>query len=143
MKKELNSVIIFLMDQALKSSRRYAQREFEQRGINITIDQWVLLKIIEENEGLAQNELAKRSYRDGASITRSLNLLEKREFIARQEINGNKRQYKIVLTTSGKQFIRQHMGLVKEMRAKSLDGLKDGEILELKRMLEIIRDNME
>ena len=109
----------------------------------ITVDQWVLLKIIEENNGSSQYELAQKSYRDAASITRTLNLLEKKQFIERKSIPENKRQYEIWLTTTGQDFINEHMEMINRHRQKSLDGFSVQEIDTLKNMLLRIKENVE
>lgn len=140
--KNLDSVILFLIDQTSKTAKRFSQREFDRRGLGITVDQWVLLKIIEENDGLSQNELAEKSKRDGASITRTLDLLEKKNLLQRQAISGNRRQYSIVLTPNGKEFIALNMPMVNEQRAISMAGFSDQEIEMLKSMLLRIKENM-
>jgi len=141
-KRELKSVILFLIDQTSKQSKRYSQREFDERGLDMTIDQWVLLKIIEENQGISQKELADKSLRDGASITRTLDILEKKSLISRHPIPENRRQYSVALTDKGAQFIAENMDMVYRHRAKSLEGFTRDEIDELKEMLLRIQDNM-
>lgn len=140
---ELASVILFLIDQTSKVAKRSSQRIFDAREMGVTIDQWVLLKLIEEHEGLSQNELAERAFRDGASITRTLNLLEGKGYVARQPIPGNRRQYSISLSEQGKAFLEAHMPLVRELRAQSLKGFSDEEVEALKGMLLRIQKNVE
>lgn len=140
--ENLDNIILFLIDQTSKNAKRYSQREFDQRKMGISVDQWVLLKVIEENPGLSQKELADKSIRDGASITRSLDLLEKKKLIKRVEIPDNRRQYQIHLTETGRLFIQEHMQLVNQHRAQSLAGFSAEEIEVLKSMLVRIQKNM-
>src|SRR5687768_6069159 len=98
MKNSLNDVILFIIDQTSKIARQYSQNEFDLLKIDVTVEQWVLLKIIHENEGLSQTVLAEKSHRDPASITRTLDLLEKKRLILRQPIPENRRQYNLKLT---------------------------------------------
>jgi DNA-binding MarR family transcriptional regulator len=139
----LEDVVLFLIEQTSKASKRYSQQDFDERGIPLTIDQWVLLKIIHEHEGLSQKELADLSVRDAASITRTLDILEKKEWVVRQAIEGNRRQHSIHMTKEGKNFVRRVMPLVIEHRENSVKGLSKKEIAELKRMLQVMRNNME
>lgn len=139
----LDNVILFLIEQASKAAKRHSQRVFDEKKLGITVDQWVLLKIIQENESSSQKELAEISYRDGASITRSLKLLDNMGFIKRTPTPEDKRQYNISLSKKGEDFVEMNMDMVKSHRKKSVKGLSKGDLQELKRMLVQIRKNME
>lgn len=62
--KRIEDVILFQIEQASKASKLFSQREFDRLGIEITVEQWILLKIISESEDLTQKELANKSSRD-------------------------------------------------------------------------------
>lgn len=140
--ENIESVILFLIEQTTKKAKRYSQREFEQRKLGITIEQWVLLKIVDEHEGLSQNDLAQKSYRDRASITRSLDILEKKGLLERIPIKGNRRQYEIHLSEQGKVFVTDNMDMILRHRTKSLEGFSPEEVKSLRSMLLRIQDNM-
>ncbi len=142
MKKEpIESVVLFQIDKTSKLSKLYSQREMDKSDFGITIDQWVLLKIIEESGKLSQKELAAKSSRDPASITRTLDLLQKKGFINREPTENDRRQYAIVLTIEGAQFISKHMKTVLEHRKKSVEGLTKTEIDTLMSLLKRIQEN--
>jgi MarR family transcriptional regulator, transcriptional regulator for hemolysin len=140
-KARLNDVVLFLIDQTSKVAKQAAQREFDLLHIGITVDQWVLLKMIQEYQELSQAELAERSHRDPASITRTLDLLQKKKLVVREAVAGNRRQYHIRLTKEGNYFILQHLPLVEELRAKALKGFTQKETAQLKDMLQRIQQN--
>lgn len=139
---KLDEVILFLVEQTNKSAKKYSQRILDEKGIDITVDQWVLLKIIEENDGLSQKELAQKSLRDAASITRTLDLLEKKNYLNRNPIAGNRRQYSISITESAKGFIKANMNLISSLRAKSVEGLSEIELKILADLLTRVKNNM-
>ncbi|MGL4598654.1 MAG: MarR family transcriptional regulator [Bacteroidia bacterium] len=132
---ELNNVVLFLLDQTSKVAKQHAQREFDLLEIGVTVEQWVLLKIIQQAEELSQVELAEQSFRDPASITRSLDLLAKKGLLRREPIENNRRQYKIKLTHEGTYFILQNMPLVEHLRAVGLQDFSKKEIELLKELL--------
>jgi MarR family transcriptional regulator, transcriptional regulator for hemolysin len=140
--KNLETVLLFAIDQTNKIARQYSQREFDLLGININVEQWVLLKTIEEKNLLSQNELAKITNRDPASITRTLDILQKKELIIRESIPENRRQYNIKLTKNGSSFIIRHMHVVNEIRNKSIKGFTKEEVKQLIAMLEKVQNNM-
>ncbi len=138
----LEDLILFQIDKTSKVSKLYSQREFDKVGLGITIDQWVLLKIIQGTGQLSQKELADKSLRDPASITRTLDLLEKKGYVERTQVEGNRRQYNVVLTKSGQKFIDKHMKIVNEHRELSTKGFTKKELETLSSMLLRIQKNM-
>ncbi len=139
----IEDVILFQLERTSKVSKIYSQREFDKISLGITIEQWILLKIIEEHSPLSQKDLSVKSLRDPASITRTLDLLNKKGFILREAIPNNRRQYHIVLTKAGKEFVQEHIQMIVDHRKKSIDGFSDEELVELKSMLSRIQKNLE
>lgn len=138
----LEKLILFQIDKTSKVSKLYSQREFDRLGLDITVDQWILLKIIESSGQLSQKELAEKSLRDPASITRTLDLLEKKGYVERVQVEGNRRQYSVILTKSGQKFIDKHMKMVNEHRELSTKGFTKKELETLSSMLLRIQKNM-
>lgn len=139
---KIENVILFQIDKTSKISKLYSQREFDRLNMGITVEQWILLKIIEENNGLTQKELADMSLRDPASITRTLDLLDKKGFVERKAVLENRRQYSICLTETGMAFIEQHLPIINSHRAKSIDGMSQNELDTLNKLLLKIQHNM-
>lgn len=143
MSQELSRVVLFLVDQVSKRSKRQAQRRMDNAGMGITVDQWVLLKVLEGKQGLSQRDLAQAAVRDPASITRSLDLLQSKALIDRIGVPGDRRQHQVVLTPLGSAFIRQHMELVSQLREESLKGFTTQEVDALQSMLKRMSQNFD
>ncbi len=45
--EKLNNIVNFLLEQTVRRMRGYAQKQLDTLKLDITVDQWVLLKIIE------------------------------------------------------------------------------------------------
>lgn len=142
MEKHIEQVVLFQIDKTSKIAKQYSQKEFDRLNLGITIEQWILLKIIEETAPLSQKELANKSLRDPASITRTLDLLEKKQLIQRENIVNNRRQYHINLTLQGANFVRMNMNLINKHRQKSTEGFSDEELKLLREMLLRIQQNL-
>lgn len=140
--QKIEDVLLFQIDLTSKVSKQYSQREFDKLGLGITVEQWVILKILSENKDLSQRDLATKSYRDPASITRTIDLLEKKTLLERQAIPNNRRRYHINLTSEGEAFIKSNMQLIKKHRALSISGLTQAEMETVSSVLEKIRGNM-
>jgi MarR family transcriptional regulator, transcriptional regulator for hemolysin len=142
MQNKLETVLLFVIDQTNKIARQYSQREFDSLRIDINVDQWVLLKEIEEKETLSQNELAKNTSRDPASITRTLDILQKKKLIIRESVPDNRRQYNVRLTKEGSYFVLQNMPLINEIRNRSIKGFSKSEVEQLIIMLQKVQVNL-
>lgn len=142
MKQNIESVVLFQIDKTSKVSKIYSQREFDRLGLGITVEQWILLKIIEESNQLSQRELATKSLRDPASITRTLDILEKRNYVMRNSIPNNRRRYDLALTKVGQKLVAEHLDIIKEHRKRSVQGFTKQELSQLSTFLSRIQENM-
>lgn len=140
--EKIEDVILFQIDLTSKVSKQYSQKEFDKLNLGITVEQWIVLKIVSESSLLSQKELAKKSYRDPASITRTIDLLENKGLLIREAVVNNRRTYHIRLTAKGEEFITVHMKLVMAHRALSTKGLTGEELESLSSILAKIRANM-
>ncbi len=140
--QDIENVILFQIDKTSKVAKSYSQREFDRIGLGITVEQWIVLKIIEESEALSQRELATKSLRDPASITRTIDILEKKNYVVRNSIPDNRRQYHLSLTTAGKRFVAEHLAVIKAHRLRSVYGFTKEELSQLSGYLSRIQQNM-
>lgn len=140
--QKIEDVILFQIDLTTKVSKQYSQKEFDKLKLGITVEQWVILKIVAENKNLSQKELANKSHRDPASITRTIDLLEKKELLRREAIPNNRRAYNINLTEKGELFIKNNMKIIKKHRELSTQGMSSKDLNVLSVLLAKIRANM-
>ena len=103
--ENLNDIIFYIMDKAMKSYRQFAQQQLKAAGFAITIDQWLVLKAIEENSTISQQQIAERVFKDVASITRIIELLVQKGYLERNFHSTDRRRFKISLTDKGEDII--------------------------------------
>lgn len=142
MSNSIESILLFQIERTSKMARAYSQRAFDEQGIDLTVEQWVLLKIIHEHPGVSQQELAKRSQRDPASITRTLDLLQRKGWVSREPVPGNRRRYQLQLTESGQVFVATQLPLIQEHRRKSIAGFSESELAHFQEMLLRVQTNL-
>lgn len=139
---DIESVILFQIEKTNKTAKQYSQKELDRLELGITVDQWVLLKIIEESNVMSQKDIAIKSTRDPASITRTLDILAKKGLILRETIPNNRRQYNIQLTSAGEFFVKQNLPIIKKQRKQSIKGFSSTELELLSAFLKRIQNNM-
>ncbi len=133
---KLERTVFYALDKAIKSYRQFAQRNIKKSGLDITIDQWLVLKTIRDHPDLIQKEISVKVFKDYASITRIIELLVKREFIIRSFHNVDRRRYNLKLTKSGEEVYEQLVPIVYSNRQTALKGFSEEEVTTLYQLLE-------
>ncbi len=116
--------------------------ELNAAGINITSEQWGILTILLEEEGITQTQLAERAYKDKPTTTRMLTLMEKRGYIRRQRDESDRRAHLVFLNDKGRLVAQETLPLVIRIMQKAQLGLTSREVEEFKRILRIVSHNL-
>lgn len=133
--QNLEEIYIFHLDKAYKQFKKYKNGVFKKAGINITGDQWIVLKTIHEYEGLKQRELAQKTFKEPASVTRILDILEKKGWVERKNTPSDRRTYQLFTTDTGKTLVVKILPLAIKMRLKGIEGIEKDNVERLNEML--------
>ncbi len=93
------------LGRTMKMIEHRIEATLEANGINLSKTQFLLLKSVQEKEGICQNELAFFANRNKSSLTRAINTLEKKNYIARIPSKEDKRMNQLFITKQGEQII--------------------------------------
>src|SRR5918993_5390900 len=102
MNEESYNAYSFLLDRTARRVKQYAQQKFKELDLNITVDQWLLLKHLYENDGMKQNELAELLFKDNPTLTRIIDLLCEKELTVRNPHPNDRRCFQVALTKQGR-----------------------------------------
>ena len=105
MQDEHYNAYSFLLDRTARSVKQYAQRAFKELGLEITVDQWLVLKNLYENDAMKQNELADLVFKDNPTLTRIIDLLCKKGLTVRNPHPDDRRSFIVALTKEGKKKV--------------------------------------
>ena len=146
MKKEtqlsqIEKTVFYSIEKAIKAYRQFAQKNLKKSGIDITIDQWLILKVIHDQPELSQREIAALVFKDHASITRMIEILVKRSYISRSFHEEDRRRFTLQLTDQGKKIFKKLIPVIAENRSTALQGVSLKEIEAMHRSLSKIIDN--
>lgn len=109
---------------------RVTNRAFREFGV--TADQYVLLRLLCEEDGLSQQDLGSRSASDATTIGRMLNLLERKQLIQRKQSQDDGRARLVYVTASGRRMTRKLYRAAESIREHLAGVMPD---TELKRVL--------
>lgn len=118
---------------------------YYQKVVNpfdITIDQWEILVILWETEGVTQKELSERLYKDQTNVARMLFKLEKKGFIHRVAHETDRRSLRVYLTNKGRDMKDQILAPSIEAYKKTVEGLSEEEVETFRRILTVMYRNV-
>ncbi|MCP3772183.1 MarR family transcriptional regulator [Paenibacillus sp. MZ04-78.2] len=118
---------------------------YYQKVVNpfdITVDQWEILVILWEKEGITQKELAERLYKDQTNIARMLFKLEKKGFVHRVTHETDRRSLRVYLTPKGREIKEDILAPSIEAYKKTIEGLSEEEVETFRRILAVMYNNV-
>ena len=116
---------------------------FKKANIDLTTEQWVLIDLLNDENGLSQNELALRSFRDAPTVSRIIDLLCKKGYTKRQRAIDDKRRHNIFLTEKGIIIYNKILPTVHQLRQKGWGGLSDEDYDVFLKIMDQIFQNFE
>ena len=139
--ERLETINFYLLDKAIRTYRIYSQKKLREKGFKITVDQWLVIKVLLENPGISQLNLAEKAFKDNASITRIIELLVKSKYLDRK-INPKDRRTSILkVTPEGEDIINKVHDLVLQNRRIAQTGITLEELENLNGTLKKIIKN--
>ena len=139
--EQLNDILFYSIDKAIRTYRQYAQRQLKNAGFTITIDQWLIIKNLLEHPDITQQELGEKVFKDNASVTRIIELLVKAKYVQRKVFSEDRRRTNLVVTPKGEKIIHDVQKIVLKNRAVAMNGITKKEIEITKKVLHKIIDN--
>jgi DNA-binding MarR family transcriptional regulator len=126
--EKLKDTVFYSLENAIKSYRQFGQRDINRTGLDITIDQWLVLKTLEDSPGISQQQLAALVFKDVASITRITDLLVKKGYLNRGFHATDRRRFELTITDEGLKIIDTLKPIVKNYRTAALNSITDSEL---------------
>jgi DNA-binding MarR family transcriptional regulator len=135
----LENLYIFLAEKMVKNYKQGSQNILNELKTGITVDQWVVLKYIGENEGASQVDIAKSSAKDAPTTTRIIDQLVRKKLVQRKADATDRRKFKMMMTEKGENLVKKIVPKILKHRHNTIKGIKDTElktfISTLKKML--------
>ena len=132
----------FILERTAKRLKQFFQQQLAAADTGITIDQWVVLQVLNRQEGLSQLEIARETYKDAPTITRIIDLLCRKGLTHRITDPADRRRFKIQLTDEGREKIEGTLPIIRDARRQAWQGIEDAEIDRLVDVLNSLFDNL-
>ena len=122
--------------------KQYTAAMLKQNNMGLTPEQFLLLDILWNQGPMSQQSLANNMQKDKNSVTKLVDALEKKSFIARRKNPTDKRSNIIVLTPKGEQMKQEAKQFGISMLDKVLTGISEEELRNFLVTLDKLSENM-
>lgn len=139
--KTPTGTVLYTIEQTIKEYRKICQKNIQKIVNDITVDQCLVLIILNKNANISQIDMAKLIFKDNASVTRIIELMVNKDYLNREINEFDKRKSKLVITEKGKKTIVLLTPVFKLNRKTALNGLSIDEIELLDKILNKIISN--
>jgi DNA-binding MarR family transcriptional regulator len=136
---ELYFVITGVANTALA---RRLQRYFRENSIDLTVEQWSVLVHLWKEDGVSQQDLANKTYRDKPSMTRLVDNLERMGLVTRKASPDDRRINRIFLTEEAKALRDKTMALANQTLLDGLEGVSAEDIEVTRKVLTQVYENL-
>lgn len=119
------------------SSQTFSEKQFE-----ITPEQYLILLLIIENEGVYQRQICEITLKDRANVARIVEILHQKELIEKVTDSNGRRIFKIIATQKGKDLINKIDPCDMELREIITKDITEEELQITRRTLDKIKQNV-
>src|SRR5690606_12791182 len=130
------------LDLVLRKIQKAYLKAFGELGVEVTIEQWVILhQIYQLGEQAAQNEIVKGNFRNRATTSRVIGGLERKGWIAKSRFKGDQKRYRLELTPEGRKIIDLSLPTALELRKLAVREIDPKEFGTFLKVLDQIGEN--
>lgn len=138
---KIEQIIFYTLDKSIKTYRQLAQARLAGAGLGITVDQWLVMNVLHESPDASQQEIAGKVFKDGASVTRIIELLVKKGFLKRNVSDTDRRKSNLAISAKGKKLLASAQRVVKSYRQKALKDISLKDLEKVRSVLTRITEN--
>jgi DNA-binding MarR family transcriptional regulator len=96
--KNPTGTVLYSIEQAIKEYRKLSQKNISKIVSDITVDQCLLLIMLNKNSKCSQKEIAETIFKDNASVTRIIELMVKKDYLKRTINESDRRKFNLEIT---------------------------------------------
>jgi MarR family transcriptional regulator for hemolysin len=133
--------LVYLLERTLRQTKILLQSAFDESGLKISVDQWIVLTQVQKIPGQNQKQVAEMVAKDPSSITRILELLENQKLVKRIADKNDQRSLLVSITPSGKKVLQSCEEKVVQFRKIAGKGLSQDDLNHLKTILDNLFEN--
>lgn len=140
--ERLEENVFYTLEKTVKAYRQFAQRSLVNAALDITLDQWLVLKTIRQEGNVTQQQISAKVFKDVASVTRIVEILVSKGYLERTFLASDRRRQQLVVTASGEEMLAKVHPVSLGNRQAALGGIESESIENLNSILQSIIKNV-
>lgn len=149
--EKLNSLMDYKLDDVINHRiamlaifmKRQILKILAENRLEITPDQWVVLYYLWEENGLSIGEIAKRSEKDFANVTRIVDKLVRMEYVTKRKSETDNRISNVFILPKGENIKLDVQNCWKQASGIALNDVSESEQKQLLEILLKIENNIQ
>jgi len=139
---KFDKTVLPYLGRTAKLAGYYFMDTFHENGIDLSKEQWIVLKKLHDQDGQTQNNLAFITNRSKTSLTRLINTMEKKNLVFRELVNKDKRINHIHLSDLGKKTFLSSLPVLKKLIDELQDNISPNDLTITIQVLNKIQNNI-
>jgi len=116
------------LDRTLKKVQATFLSAFSENNIDLTIEQWVVLRRVHLlGVDASQAEISNTNFRNRATTSRVISGLCKKGFLKKSRFRDDQKRFKLSMTPEGQELMLRVMPLISNIRAMSIENISEDE----------------
>ncbi|HKL18903.1 MAG TPA: MarR family transcriptional regulator [Halalkalibaculum sp.] len=128
------------MAYVVKEIIRILKKRFQEQEIELTIEQFFILNILDNEDGLILQEVAEIVDRDKSAVLRHVDGLERKHFVTRMTDSSDKRRKLLLVTKRGMEVLKKARAVDAEIDRAIAGRIQDIEVKEFEAEISNIYD---
>jgi len=120
----------------------YIRDNMKSHGINLSKEQFIVLKHLDEKDGRIQNDLAFITNRSKTALTRLIHTMEKKGFVSRSVSEQDMRINHVYLTPLGRQTWEKSYPFFLKIIEELQKGISKEDIVNTQNVMKQIQSNI-
>jgi DNA-binding MarR family transcriptional regulator len=130
------------LDVVLRKIQEAYLRKFEELGVEMTIEQWVILhQVYTLGAHASQRDIVQSNFRNRATISRVIGGLERKGWLKKTRFEGDQKRFRLELTPKGQQIIDAVLPEAQILRQRAVQNLNSSEFDTFLRVLNQLSTN--
>ena len=114
----------------------------KDKGVDLSKQQFIVLKYLHEQDGRAQHDLAFITDRSKTALTRLLQTMEKKGLVYRKTSSADMRINNVYLTESGRKTWKESLPIFMDIVQDLQKGISEEDLIKVQQTLDKIQKNI-
>ena len=130
------------LDRTLKKVQSTFLKTFADNDIDLTIEQWVILRRVHlMGSDASQAEISSTNFRNRATTSRVISGLCKKGFLQKSRFRDDQKRFKLEMTDVGQELMNRAMPHIRDIRKMSIENIDENEFDIFLKVLDQIWEN--